>query len=148
MWPGPPVLLVAAAEPQPGLCFVLQNAQPGQMVLIQYNRLGGPFKFDIPPDQKITLKIGACNLRGAAVVGLERVPEAVCTAGAALKQMARPQAAGQHGEGAQRATSAALAAPLRTIACSGTVSPTLHSAPTPVLHPVLQATTGGSSPRM
>ncbi|KAL4420307.1 hypothetical protein ABPG77_001397 [Micractinium sp. CCAP 211/92] len=38
--------------------MVPANAQPGQMVLIQYNRLGGPFKFEIPHDQKITLKIG------------------------------------------------------------------------------------------
>lgn len=56
-------------NPQPCSSYIgwVQNAQPGQMVLIQYNRLAGPFKFEIPPEQKITLKIGEC--RGTSLPG-------------------------------------------------------------------------------
>lgn len=56
--------LWAAHPALPSCRWTPQNAQPGQMVLIQYNRLGGPFKFEIPPDQKITLKIGERDASG------------------------------------------------------------------------------------
>lgn len=49
------------------------TAQPGQKVLLQYNRLAGSFgNFEIPADQKLTLKIGHNNWKAPQEVLMQR----------------------------------------------------------------------------
>ncbi|PSC67151.1 glycosyltransferase family 5 [Micractinium conductrix] len=53
--------------------MVPSSAQPGQRVLIQYNRLTGPFAgFEVPADAHLTLKIGHNNWKQPQDVKMQR----------------------------------------------------------------------------
>ena len=81
----PPRLSCLPPAPPP------QMAQPGSVVKLQYNRLGGPLaSFDVPQDQNLTLKIGGwgAGRRGGAPLGGRAV---LC--GAVGKRRLRPAAA-------------------------------------------------------